>query len=247
MRIQDKTKLAFEAVPSHRKYRLRLARYAGMAEAIASYLEEEQRETALKMLEIGPGRGRSVRFCQVAGIADRLEFWGIDKSKHRCQSIYEPSRWELTLGDAQEGLPYSSSLFDICVCEQVLEHLESPEKVIEEMVRVLRPGGLMIVGVPIFPPGIAQFRAFAVDKLYSWFNITREHIQTFTNWSIVAMLCSDHPLQLRECRGFRMVSGGVFSWLEDYKYWYRLNRRIGEALPWLCTEVQIVLRKENVR
>jgi len=38
MRIRNKTKLAFEAVPSHRKYRLRLARYVGMAEAIATYL-----------------------------------------------------------------------------------------------------------------------------------------------------------------------------------------------------------------
>ncbi|MFO7799077.1 MAG: class I SAM-dependent methyltransferase [Rhodohalobacter sp.] len=230
-------------MPSHRKYRLRLARYAGITEAITSFLD--QHDSALKLLEVGSGTGRSLAFYQVAGIADRLELWGIDTSQHRIKTIYEPSRWKLTLGDAQEGLPYEADFFDVCICEQVLEHLKKPEKVIDEMVRVLRPGGMMVVGVPIFLPGIANIRSVLVAFLDRFFGIKSSHIQTFTQRSITTMVCEGQPLQVKSHQGFRIVSGGILSWLEDYKWWYLLNRRIGKTLPWLCTEVQIVLHKTN--
>lgn len=214
-----------------------------MTEAIATFLD--QHDSTLRTLEVGSGTGRSLAFYQVAGIADRLELWGIDNSQHRIKTIYEPSRWKLTLGDAQEGLPYKSDFFDVCICEQVLEHLKNPEKVIDEMVRVLRPGGMMVVGVPIFLPGIANIRSVIVAFLDRFFGIKSSHIQTFTQRSITTMVCENRPLQVKSHQGYRIVSGGILSWLEDYKWWYLLNRRIGQAVPWLCTEVQIVLYKTN--
>ncbi len=242
---RDNSKVAFEAVPSHRMHLLRLARYVGMAEAIAAYVQD--RDPPLQLLDVGPGSGRSRRFCQVAGVADRLAFWGIDNSTRRLRSIYEPSRWYLTLGDAQKGLPYPPEHFDICVCEQVLEHLAQPAKAIDEMARVLRPDGCMIIGVPIFPPGVAHVRPWAVALRDRLCGRNSSHVQTFTSRRIIRMACKDPRLQLVACRGFRVVSGGFLSWLEDYHWWYRVNRFIGRTFPWLCTEVQLVLYKTNLR
>src|SRR5688572_11122271 len=86
-------KLAFNSVPSHRKYRLRLARYQAMAEAISEHLKTRHPNRAadpLKFLDIGPGSGRSLRFLQTAGVANRLEFYGIDNGTHRMEHIFEP-------------------------------------------------------------------------------------------------------------------------------------------------------------
>ncbi len=92
---QDKLKFAFEAVPSHRNYRLRLARYVGVAEAITSYIRERPFAGAgtLRLLDIGPGTGRTLRFCQVADIDGQLEFYGLDHSRwnnfgSRCSALW---------------------------------------------------------------------------------------------------------------------------------------------------------------
>lgn len=41
-----------------------------------------------------------------------------------------------------EALPYANDSFDIVVCVDVLEHVESVPKTLDEIARVLRPGGL---------------------------------------------------------------------------------------------------------
>lgn len=45
-------------------------------------------------------------------------------------------------------LPFESSSIDIVVCCQVLEHVVSPLAALSEIVRVLRPGGTMLLTVP---------------------------------------------------------------------------------------------------
>jgi SAM-dependent methyltransferase len=243
------TKLAYEAVPSHRLYCLRLARYKAMAESIGEYVERGRPRgradgEPLKLLDVGPGSGRSLAFLEREGFAERLKFHGIDFSERRLGTIYKPDDWQLTRADITLGLPYAPESFDICVCEQVLEHLPRPAETVAEIVRVLRPGGLMIVGVPTFPPGIATLRTLGVGLLERAFGWKRGHVQTFTSRR-VKMLMAQHPLRLIACRGFRIASGGPLSRLEDRFWWYRLNRQIGQAVPWLCTEVQLVLSKTN--
>lgn len=48
------------------------------------------------------------------------------------------------LGDAQ-ALGIRDAAFDVVLCTEVLEHLPEPQKGIDEMFRVLRPGGTLIL------------------------------------------------------------------------------------------------------
>lgn len=50
----------------------------------------------------------------------------------------------LRQGDVQ-ALPYDDGAFDLVMAAHVLEHLVDPNRALDEMVRVLKPGGLLIV------------------------------------------------------------------------------------------------------
>ncbi|HUP70997.1 MAG TPA: methyltransferase domain-containing protein [Acidimicrobiales bacterium] len=54
---------------------------------------------------------------------------------------------EFAVGDVQ-SLPLADSCVDAVTCFEAIEHVENPRAVVEEIVRVLRPGGLLLVSTP---------------------------------------------------------------------------------------------------
>ncbi|MGM5050304.1 class I SAM-dependent methyltransferase [Tardiphaga sp. 604_B6_N1_1] len=48
----------------------------------------------------------------------------------------------------ERQLPYGSASFDLVMCTDVLEHLEYPQLVVAELVRICRPGGVVAIVVP---------------------------------------------------------------------------------------------------
>jgi SAM-dependent methyltransferase len=46
------------------------------------------------------------------------------------------------------ALPFDSGVFDVIVCNHVLEHVPDDQAAMRELRRVVRPGGLVIIGVP---------------------------------------------------------------------------------------------------
>jgi len=49
-----------------------------------------------------------------------------------------------------EHLPFADGTFDITFCLHVLEHVEDDRRAVEELRRVLRPGGRALIMVPLF-------------------------------------------------------------------------------------------------
>jgi ubiquinone/menaquinone biosynthesis C-methylase UbiE len=54
---------------------------------------------------------------------------------------------EAVKGDALE-LPYDDGTFDCVIASEILEHVPADGRVIDELIRVLKPGGRLAVTVP---------------------------------------------------------------------------------------------------
>ncbi len=228
---------AYSVEPARSHFPLRLARYAALAETIAEAASARQPERPMRLLDVGAGRGRSLRYTEAFGVADRAEWHGIDLESHR---VYKPERWaSLRDVNVEDGLPFDDAAFDFAVCEQVLEHLERPGPVLGEMRRVLRPGGRLVAGVPVFPGPIAALRRGLFSGPARALGLKTGHPQTFSAKSFAALIAGS-GFKVDEVRGFRIVSGGPFRPFESRAGWYTLNRKIGRAAPGLCIEVQVL-------
>ncbi|MCI4345587.1 MAG: class I SAM-dependent methyltransferase [Thermoplasmata archaeon] len=73
------------------------------------------------------------------------------------------------LGNAART-PYRDSAFDVLVASHVLEHMYNPLAALKEYVRLLRPGGTLVIGVPNFDS--FPSRAFG-RATYSFLDIPR--------------------------------------------------------------------------
>lgn len=58
-------------------------------------------------------------------------------------------RQALTVAAFGERLPFADSGFDVVICDNVVDHAESPETIVKELVRVLTPGGLLYFTVNV--------------------------------------------------------------------------------------------------
>jgi SAM-dependent methyltransferase len=241
------TKLAFGIEPTSRRHRLRLARYPAMAEEIAAFVNEQnlKKDQKLNLLDIGVGSGRSMRFTDVTGASEHIAFFGIDRSKKRLATIYSPQRWTLKNCDISNGiLPFDSDMFDIVVCEQVIEHLDNPTPSLLEMSRLLRTGGLLIIGTAATWPGISLAYRYLVPIFDRFMGIKRSHQQIFTCRSFKRLINNIGDFSILKTRGFRIASGGLIGWLENYRFWYRFNRYLGRLIPSLCPDIQIIAIKK---
>lgn len=61
---------------------------------------------------------------------------------------------------AAEKVPEDDHRFDIILCINGLDHVLNPELALNEIERLLKPDGLLIVGVTVFPGLLARLRYF---------------------------------------------------------------------------------------
>lgn len=65
--------------------------------------------------------------------------------------IAKEGKWFLTQASVN-NLPFPAASFDVVICCEVLEHLKDCRPAVEELVRVLKPGGQLALSVPRYFP-----------------------------------------------------------------------------------------------
>jgi SAM-dependent methyltransferase len=100
------------------------------------------------ILEVGCSNGRVYRQLRSHGYLQ--DYAGIEVADYviqQNQRQHPESVWKC--GGSYE-IPFPDNSFDICFSTYVLEHLVYPERALVEMMRVLRPGGCLILVFPDF-------------------------------------------------------------------------------------------------
>ena len=96
----------------------------------------------MKMLEPGCGRGEFLNNFKELG----LDVVGVDIS---LEAANFKNGLDVRLCDVEsEELPFEDNVFDVIYSKSFIEHLNYPEKYLEEAYRVLKPNGILLTLVP---------------------------------------------------------------------------------------------------
>lgn len=111
----------------------------------------------MRILDAGCGAGRHIG---TVYLRSRVDVVGIDlkwedlkKSQFTLRMSEGEGRgpWMISQSDVT-SIPFKDESFDLVICSEVLEHIPDNKSAISELMRVLKPGGDLVVSVPRFFP-----------------------------------------------------------------------------------------------
>jgi len=149
-------------------------------------------------LDIGCGSSRIVQ--TIPGMV------GLDLGMHKLRWLRAPGR--LLVQGSLTHLPFRSGAFDMVLCSEVIEHIPRELVHLDELVRLVRPGGLLILGTPDYSRRRWVFLEWLYGKVFPN-GYVKEHINHYTR----AGLQADLELMGLDVEGLQYVGGSemIFS------------------------------------
>ncbi|MDO8529163.1 MAG: methyltransferase domain-containing protein [bacterium] len=114
-----------------------ISRYAWYLERYFKNIKDK------KILEIGCGDGGVVQF-----LKDKNEVYALDISKNAMKFLEQKGIKSFLADVSNERIPFDDCSLDAVIALEVVEHLKSPQHAIEEIQRVLKKNGKLIVSIP---------------------------------------------------------------------------------------------------
>ena len=97
-----------------------------------------------RVLDVACGEGYGAAALQKAGAAQVV---GVDLSDAACRHARQKYGLDARVGNA-ERMPVPDKSVDVIVSFETIEHLDNPNRFLDECLRVLSPGGRIIVSTP---------------------------------------------------------------------------------------------------
>lgn len=146
----------------------------------------------------------------------------------------EPSKWASKIAKEQYGLPVQQGTinslkiknqnFDVVVCLDVIEHVNSPRNLLAEINKVLKPNGLLCI---VTPDKASKIASLLGEK---WWHVRSDHIFYFTEKTINLLLASEN---------FKILTKSRYGWTFSFDYWLS---RFKNNIP-LLYEIGIFMKK----
>jgi len=111
-----------------------------------------------ELLDVGCGRGDLFRKLPVGF----TRYTGVDLVRY--EGFPESPRARVLVGDLNQRLPVNDSAVDVVVSIETIEHLENPRALFRELLRVLRPGGLLVVTTPNQLSALSKLTLLVKDR-----------------------------------------------------------------------------------
>jgi SAM-dependent methyltransferase len=162
----------------------------------------------LRVLEVGAGTGRDTdRMSGEGAVAYALDY--SEESLSLMSSSFV-NRVDIVCGDAL-NLPFTEGSFDVVFHQGLLEHFRNPGDLVDENIRVLKRGGILLIDVP------QRFHYYTFLK-----HILIAFGKWFAGWE--TEFSAGELKHIVEARGLKVV--GVYGHNLFPPIWYRGLRRI---------------------
>ncbi len=169
------------------------------------------------VLEVGAGTGRDAG--AIASLGAKVVALDYSEESLRLMHSAVGSSIGIVCGDALK-LPFMSESFGVVYHQGLLEHFRNPAEVLDENIRVLKHGGILLVDVP---------------QKYHYYTILKHILMAlgmwFAGWEMEFSAAG--LKRLVESRGMRVV--GIYGHTMSPPIWYRGLRRVvlktGVKLP----------------
>ncbi len=168
-------------------------------EHVSRYQWAAQAAKRRRVLDAGCGTGYGSRLLAAGGAREVI---GVDIARSVLEAVASamPESVRLQVGDLRK-LEFDDNAFGLIVCFEVIEHFADPFAVLDELVRVLAPGGLLLVSSPnrgIYPPGNPHhLHEFAPAELEAELTARLRHVRLVRqhDYIVSALLSDDTSLQ----------------------------------------------------
>lgn len=149
-----------------------------------------------RLLEVGCGDGDFLELAET----QNWEVTGIEYSPAACDRARQRlKRGEVHQGELQPGL-LAADQFDLCVLSDVLEHVRSPQQFLQEIHRVLKPGGTLFIATPSTDSWSARLLR------QNWMEFKTEHLIYFDCQTLQTALIKAGFGQLVVQPGWKVLS-----------------------------------------
>jgi 2-polyprenyl-3-methyl-5-hydroxy-6-metoxy-1,4-benzoquinol methylase len=154
------------------------------AEHLARYWWASRFVADKRVLDAGCGTAYGTEILAGAGASEVV---GVDIDPGVVEAARQRGGVDVSfeVADARE-LPFANEAFDMVVCFEVIEHVEDPESILDELRRVLGADGLLAVSSPnrdVYPPGnphhmhefVPEELAHALESRFKRVRLVRQH------------------------------------------------------------------------
>jgi SAM-dependent methyltransferase len=148
-------------------------------------------QPGFKILDIGCGSGRhtcaAYQCRDVVAIGADINLRDLVTAKDRLNlhdqlGEHGGGTWGLSVADMTR-LPFKNNYFDLVIASEVMEHIPEHENAAKEVIRVLKPGSMLVVSVPRYWP---ERICWGLSEDYC--NSSRGHIRIYKSKELVALL-----------------------------------------------------------
>lgn len=163
-----------------------------------------------KVLELGPARGYFTR--QMATMRN-CTVDAVELDEHMAE-LARPFCRKLIVGDLSSlklGEHFSAGSYQIIVLADVIEHLVNPERLLEELIPLLTPGGQILLSVPnVAYAGLVAALLAGQFEYRDEGLLDRTHLRFFTRDSLGQLLSGSGLFPLEWVQVFRPLNESEF-------------------------------------
>jgi SAM-dependent methyltransferase len=152
---------------------------------------------------------------------------------HRIAVDVRPAPGVHVVGDAQ-ALGFTDAVFDVVLCTEMLEHVPEPQRAINEMRRVLKPGGVLLLTTrflfPIHdaPHDYFRFTKYGLRHLLREFEVVDLREET-TTIGTLAVLVQRLGMQAQTLRWTPLRAGWLLAARAVQPLSFLITREYGDS------------------